>query len=235
MAKIAPFDQFAERYEQWFERNREVYLSEISAVKSLMPKSGRGLEIGVGTGRFAVPLGIKLGIEPAEKMGKIARKRGIRVISGVAENLPIEDERYDFVLMVTTICFVDNAQKALREITYFYPGKEGAEVNRMETICKIESTKCVSEIMSPFSGVVLRFNNALFDTPDIINKDPYGKGWIAIVHPTNIDKEKEKLLKPEFYAEHIKALTEIDETLLIHRWRKKPKKDPNRNQSNEEC
>jgi len=114
----------------------------------------------------------------------------------------------------------DYAQKALREITYFYVGKKGTEVKRMETICKIESVKCVSEILSPLSGMVLRFNNALFDTPGIINQDPYGKGWITIIRPTNLDKELEKLLKPELYAEHIKELTKIDETLLIYRWKK---------------
>ena len=118
------------------------------------------------------------------------------------------------------IGITDYAQKALREITYFYAGRKGAKVKRMETICKIESVKCVSEILSPLSGVIFRFNNALFDDPDIINRDPYGKGWITIIRPTNLDNELEKLLKPEHYAEYIKELTKVDETLLIHRWRK---------------
>ncbi|MHA2433574.1 MAG: glycine cleavage system protein H [Candidatus Thorarchaeota archaeon] len=118
------------------------------------------------------------------------------------------------------IGITDYAQKALREITYFYVGKEGAEVKRMETICRIESVKCVAEILSPLSGVVLRFNNALFDDPGIINRDPYGRGWITIIRPVNLDEELEELLKPELYAEHIKELIKVDETLLIHRWRK---------------
>jgi len=118
------------------------------------------------------------------------------------------------------IGITDYAQKALKEITYFYVGKRGAEVKRMETVCKIESVKCVSELLSPLSGVVLRFNNGLFDHPSIINRDPYGRGWISIIRPTKLDKELEKLLKPELYAEHIKELTKIDETLLIHRWKK---------------
>jgi len=118
------------------------------------------------------------------------------------------------------IGITDYAQKTLREITYFYAGRKGAKVKRMETICKIESVKCVSEILSPLSGVIFRFNNALFDDPGIINRDPYGKGWITIIRPTNLDNELEKLLKPEHYAEYIKELTKVDETLLIHRWRK---------------
>jgi len=118
------------------------------------------------------------------------------------------------------IGITDYAQKALREITYFYVGKRGVKVKLMETICKIESVKCVAEILSPLSGVVLRFNNALFEEPDIINRDPYGKGWITIIRPTNLDEELQKLLKPELYAEHIKELTKINETLLIHRWKK---------------
>ncbi len=114
----------------------------------------------------------------------------------------------------------DYAQKALREITYFYVGKRGAKVKRMETICRIESVKCVAEILSTLSGVILRFNNALFDDPGIINQDPYGRGWVTIVRPTNLDEELEELLKPEVYAEHIKELIKVDETLLIHRWKK---------------
>jgi glycine cleavage system H protein len=118
------------------------------------------------------------------------------------------------------IGITDYAQKALREITYFYTGTKRAEVKRMGTICKIESLKCVAEILSPLSGVVIRFNNGLFDSPSIINQDPYDKGWITIIRPTNLDQELDKLLKPELYAEHIKELIKIDETLLIHRWKK---------------
>lgn len=117
------------------------------------------------------------------------------------------------------IGITDYAQKAFREITYFYVGKRGVKVKRMETICKVESVKCVADILSPLSGGVLRFNNALFDAPDVINQDPYGRGWIAIIRPTDLEKELEKLLKPELYAEHIRELTKIDGTLLIHRWK----------------
>ncbi|USS40519.1 class I SAM-dependent methyltransferase [Thermococcus aggregans] len=115
MPKTEPFEKFRERYEAWFERHRHAYLSELEAVRKLLPKEGKGAEIGVGTGRFAAPLGIKLGVEPSKAMAEIARKRGIEVIEGTAENLPFPDESLDYLLMVTTICFVDDPEKALRE------------------------------------------------------------------------------------------------------------------------
>ncbi|ASJ07357.1 methyltransferase type 11 [Thermococcus pacificus] len=115
MPKVEPFEKHRDRYENWFERHRYAYLSELEAVRTLLPKEGKGAEIGVGTGRFAAPLGIKLGVEPSKAMAEIARKRGIEVIEGVAENLPFTDESLDYLLMVTTICFVDDPEKALRE------------------------------------------------------------------------------------------------------------------------
>jgi hypothetical protein len=56
-----------------------------------LPKSGTGVEIGVGTGRFAEPLGIRVVIEPSKAMRRMAQKRGIEVIDGVAESLPFDD------------------------------------------------------------------------------------------------------------------------------------------------
>lgn len=115
MAKIEPFDQHAQQYEEWFERNRFAYESELRAVRMLLPETGSGMEIGVGSGRFAAPLGIKRGVEPLEAMSAIARQRGIEVVKGVAEALPFDDASFDFALMVTTICFVDDVELALKE------------------------------------------------------------------------------------------------------------------------
>ncbi|MCK4366517.1 MAG: class I SAM-dependent methyltransferase, partial [Thermoplasmata archaeon] len=66
-------------------------------------------------GRFAEPLGIKVGVDPSAKMGEVARRRGIEIIAGVAEDLPIRDSRFDTVLLVTTVCFLDDVDKALKE------------------------------------------------------------------------------------------------------------------------
>ncbi len=115
MAKTEPFEVYFLEYDEWFEKNRFVYLSELAAVKRLLPKKGRGLEIGVGSGRFALPLGIKIGVEPAKRMRELAAKRGIEVIEGVAENLPFPDAQFDFALMVTTICFLNDVEKSFQE------------------------------------------------------------------------------------------------------------------------
>ena len=70
------------------------------------------MEVGVGTGRFAAPSGINFGIEPREKMAELARKRGIEVVGISAEEMNFKEE-FDFILMVTTICFVDNPLKTI--------------------------------------------------------------------------------------------------------------------------
>jgi ubiquinone/menaquinone biosynthesis C-methylase UbiE len=116
MPKIEPFERYANKYEDWFERNKFAYESELRAIRKLMPKNGEGVEIGVGSGRFAAPLGIKVGVEPSCKMRGIAQKKGIKVIDGVAEELPFSDLQFDFVLMVTTLCFLDDIEAALKEI-----------------------------------------------------------------------------------------------------------------------
>lgn len=115
MPKIKPFQTHAQKYDEWYDKNPLIYQSELEAVKELLPKGGRGLEVGVGSGRFAGPLKIKLGLDPSPVMGEIARKRGVKFVQGVAESLPFPDQEFDYILMVTTICFLDDLEKALRE------------------------------------------------------------------------------------------------------------------------
>ena len=115
MARIEPFEKYSEKYEDWFEKNKFVYESEIQAIKELFPKVKKSIEIGVGSGKFAIPLGIKTGVDPSPRMRKIAEQKGIKVINAVAEELPFENFQFEVVLMVTTICFVDNLNLAFRE------------------------------------------------------------------------------------------------------------------------
>jgi len=115
MKEYSPFDTHAERYEAWFDENEYVYASKLRAMRTLLPAGSEGVEIGVGSGRFAVPLGIRVGVEPSKEMRAIARTKGIEVIDGVAESLPFEDERFDVALMVTTLCFLDDAAASFDE------------------------------------------------------------------------------------------------------------------------
>ena len=115
MPKIEPFEKHSDAYDEWFE-NRDLYEAELEAIRQLIPSPGaEGVEVGVGSGKFAAPLGIKIGVDPSEKMAIKARKHGINVYLGIAEDLPFSDGRFGFVLMVTTICFVDDVIKSFRE------------------------------------------------------------------------------------------------------------------------
>jgi len=114
-ATIQVFDKFCCRYDAWFRKNKWAYASEIEALRRLIPRDGLGLEVGVGTGRFSTPFGVEVGLDPSTKMASMAKKRGINVICGVGEFLPFKEETFDFVLNVTTICFVRNSWRTLEE------------------------------------------------------------------------------------------------------------------------
>ena len=75
----------------------------------------------------------------------------------------------------------DYAQDALGDVVYVDLPTAGATVAAMATCCEVESTKSVSEIFSPVSGTIAEVNSDLSDTPQMINEDPYGKGWIFSV------------------------------------------------------
>jgi SAM-dependent methyltransferase len=113
--RTALFDAHHERYESWFGQHQAAYYSELLAIRALLPWQGLGLEIGVGTGRFAGPLGIGVGIDPSAPMLVYALRRGVAVVQAVAEALPFKDAVFDYALIVTTICFVDDARAMLAE------------------------------------------------------------------------------------------------------------------------
>lgn len=113
--KIDPYEAGASRYDDWFSRNRFAYEAELEAIRLLLPIGGTGVEVGVGTGRFAGELGVRFGVEPSKAMREIVRKRGVSVIGAVAEALPFRDGRIDVVLMVTVLCFFDDVAASLRE------------------------------------------------------------------------------------------------------------------------
>lgn len=109
------FDAHADEYDQWYERHSVEYELELDALRSLLPASAQGVEIGAGTGRFAAPLGIALGIEPCHAMAGLARQRGVSILDGFAESLPVDNNQYDYALFVMTVCFLDDPLAAFNE------------------------------------------------------------------------------------------------------------------------
>jgi ubiquinone/menaquinone biosynthesis C-methylase UbiE len=113
------FEENALDYDNWFEKHKALYQSELLALEQAIPLQKSGIEIGVGTGRFAQPLQIRHGVEPSDNMARLAEKRGISVTSGVAEELPVDNGSFDFVLMVTTVCFLSDIPKRFQKLTEY--------------------------------------------------------------------------------------------------------------------
>jgi len=112
--KVEYYDQNWQEYDSWYDSHPALYESELKALKKAM-HLGVGLEIGVGTGKFASPLSLEFGLDPSFNMLKLAEQRGVTVIQGIGENLPFKNESFNFVLIVLTIWLVDNPLSVLRE------------------------------------------------------------------------------------------------------------------------
>ncbi|MGC9181290.1 glycine cleavage system protein GcvH [Thermogladius sp.] len=97
----------------------------------------------------------------------------------------------------------DFAQKELRDIVGVELPEVGTEVKKGKAVGSLDSVKATSHYYAPVSGVVTRVNEKLTDTPELINKDPYGEGWIFELEIKDLS-ELNSLLKPEAYAEKIR-------------------------------
>ena len=115
------------------------------------------------------------------------------------EWLKIEDD-------TATMGITDYAQKSLHEIVFVDLPEIKRKVRQMEPIGTVESVKAVSEIYTPISGEIMEVNKELNEKPELVNQDPYGKGWIAKIRPEKLDEEIKNLLDPEKYREYLKAL-----------------------------
>ncbi len=116
MLKTKPFETHAAEYDKWFDEHPYVFESEVEALRAALPYGDiQGIEVGLGTGRFANALGIKEGVEPAAAMLEIAVSRGIDVFDASAEHLPYKDLRFDFVLMASCINYFEKLNPVFRE------------------------------------------------------------------------------------------------------------------------
>jgi len=103
---------------------------------------------------------------------------------------------------VVEVGITDYAQGELGDVVYVELPKAGAKFGRMEPFGTIEAVKAVSELFCPVAGEVVEVNAAIEGDPSVINKDPYGGGWMIRLRVGN-PAELEELLGPAEYAAHI--------------------------------
>jgi glycine cleavage system H protein len=96
------------------------------------------------------------------------------------------------------IGITDYAQDALGDVVFVEVPDVGAKVERGASFSEVESTKSVSEIYAPVSGTIAEVNAELADSPERLNDDPYGEGWICIIEPTD-PAQLDELLDAEGY------------------------------------
>lgn len=94
----------------------------------------------------------------------------------------------------------DYAQDSLGDITYVELPQPGDTFRKGEEFGTVESTKAVSDLLMPISGEIMDVNTDLAESPELINQDPYGAGWLIQVKPEHVD-EMESLLTAEAYRE----------------------------------
>jgi ubiquinone/menaquinone biosynthesis C-methylase UbiE len=111
---VEVFDKEWQKYDEWYDKNPAIFQSELKAISKLIP-CGDGLEIGVGTGRFASYFRLPFGVDPAFSALCLSEKRNISVAQGIGEELPFKDRTFPFVLIVATLCFVKNPTLVLKE------------------------------------------------------------------------------------------------------------------------
>ncbi len=109
---------------------------------------------------------------------------------------------------IAVIGITDYAQKSLHEVVYVETPKVNRQIEQFQSIGSVESVKSVSDIFTPVSGKIIEINAELAESPERINEDPYGKGWIAKVQLANFDADLKKLLTAEQYANYIESLEE---------------------------
>jgi glycine cleavage system H protein len=99
----------------------------------------------------------------------------------------------------------DSAQKSLREIVYVELPSVGTEVKQNEPFGTLESVKAVSDLISAVSGTIEEVNDEVQSKPEILNEDPYGKAWLLVIKPSNLQADLANLLDFEKAVEWHKA------------------------------
>ena len=118
MKKKNIFDDLAEKYDAWYDSDEGmiIYESELLCLTSLIKSvSFPMLEIGVGTGRFAMHFPDIIGVDPSANALKIAKSRGIKTLQASGEDLPFDNETFKYILIIVTLCFAEDPIAMLKE------------------------------------------------------------------------------------------------------------------------
>jgi glycine cleavage system H protein len=128
-------------------------------------------------------------------------------MSNIPENLRYSKD-HEWVLVegdVATIGITDYAQHSLGDVVYVDMPRVGDKFGTHEAFGSVESVKAVSEIFTPVAGDIAEVNEGLNDTPDAVNSDPYGKGWMIKIKMANAG-EADAMLSGEEYEEYLTAI-----------------------------
>jgi SAM-dependent methyltransferase len=207
MKQTTIFNENVPAYEAWYTKYNEVYLSEVAALQEQLlklPENIKGVEIGIGTGKFAHQLGIKEGVEPASEMAALATKRGIEVVNGTAENIPYKALHFDFVLFVT-VCNLKSIKDAFKEASRILKpngsiiigfivkdqliGKAYEEHRKESTFFRYATfytVEYISKVLKENGFKNLEYNQTLFGNLDSIKeiqqpKDGFGEGSFVVI------------------------------------------------------
>jgi glycine cleavage system H protein len=100
----------------------------------------------------------------------------------------------------------DYAQKQLHDIVYVEVPKVGTNIKQFQTMGTVESVKSTSEVFAPVTGNVIKINGELAESPELLNQDPYGKGWLARIALKDFNSDVKKLLTAQQYADYVKNM-----------------------------
>ncbi|HHY71512.1 MAG TPA: glycine cleavage system protein GcvH [Thermoanaerobacterales bacterium] len=127
-------------------------------------------------------------------------------MSHIPANLKYTEE-HEWILMegkLGKIGITDHAQDELGDVVYVELPEVGDKVVSGETFGSVESVKAASDLFAPVSGTVVEVNEALNDSPELVNKSPYDDGWMIVVEVED-ESELDDLLTPEEYAEQVEG------------------------------
>ena len=106
-----------------------------------------------------------------------------------------------------TVGITDYAQDALGEVVFLELPEVDADVSKEDAFGVIESVKAANDLFAPVSGRVAEVNGTLADSPEMVNSDPYGEGWLIVVEPSDL-AELDELMTSKEYAEYVRSQKE---------------------------